>query len=361
MCGGHLHFLVDVGSADVKGAAENAGEGQHVINLVREVRAARSDDGCAAGLGLVGHDLGRWVGASEEDRILGHGPDHLGRDRAGSGNADEHVRIFDYVRELTGLLLTVGDERHFLLDPVEILTSLVDRAGAVGHDDVPEARRQQQLDDGDRRSARARGDDLHVLLLFADNLQGIGQTGEGDDGGAVLIVVENGNVAALLELALDFEAARRGNILKIDAAEGAGDQRHGVDKFVHILGLDAEREGIHAAEGLEQHAFALHDGHAGLGADVSQTENSRAVGDDGAEVVAAGQVIGAVDILLDLEAGLRDAGRIGKGEIVLGRNRNGGDDFDFSLPLLMELEGFFCVVHKKSLLYGCTTGSVEPP
>ena len=29
------------------------------------------------------------------------------------------------------------------------------------------------------------------------------------------------------------------------------------------MGLHAQREGVHAAEGLEQHALALHDGHTG--------------------------------------------------------------------------------------------------
>ena len=42
-----------------------------------------------------------------------------------------------------------------------------------------------------------------------------------DDGGAVLIVVENGDIAAFLQLLLDLKAAGRGNILQIDAAEAS--------------------------------------------------------------------------------------------------------------------------------------------
>lgn len=34
ICGGDLHFLVDVAGADVEGTTENAGEGQHVVDLV---------------------------------------------------------------------------------------------------------------------------------------------------------------------------------------------------------------------------------------------------------------------------------------------------------------------------------------
>ena len=48
--GSHLHFLVDVRSTDIEGAAEDAGEGQHVVDLVGIVAAAGGDDLCAAGI-----------------------------------------------------------------------------------------------------------------------------------------------------------------------------------------------------------------------------------------------------------------------------------------------------------------------
>ena len=121
----------------------------------------------------------------------------------------------------------------------------------------------------------------------ADDLQCVGQAGQRNDGGAVLVVVEDGDIAALFELAFDLKASGRGNILKVDAAERAGDERDGIDEFVYIVRLDAQREGIHIAEGLEEHAFALHDRHAGLRADVAKAENGRAVGNDRAEIPAA--------------------------------------------------------------------------
>ena len=71
------------------------------------------------------------------------------------------------------------------------------------------------------RRARAGGDDLHVLFLLADDLQRIGETRQRDDGGAVLVVVEDRDVALFLQLALDLEAAGRGDILKVDAAEAS--------------------------------------------------------------------------------------------------------------------------------------------
>ena len=38
------------------------------------------------------------------------------------------------------------------------------------------------------------GDDFDVLLLLAHHLQGVGQACQGNDGGAVLVIVEDGDV-----------------------------------------------------------------------------------------------------------------------------------------------------------------------
>jgi hypothetical protein len=64
----------DVGGAGVEQAAEDAGEGQHVADLVGVVRAARGDD-CGVLGGLGGDDL--WVGVrqDEDDRVGGRIPD----------------------------------------------------------------------------------------------------------------------------------------------------------------------------------------------------------------------------------------------------------------------------------------------
>ena len=71
-------------------------------------------------------------------------------------------------------------------------------------------------------------------------------------------------------------------------------QIHGVDELIHIVGLDTQGEGVHIGKSLEQGALALHNGHTGFGADVPQTQNGGAVGDHGAQIMAAGQLIGLV-------------------------------------------------------------------
>ena len=164
----------------------------------------------------------------------------------------------------------------------------------------------------------------------------------------MLVVVEDGNVALFLQLPLDLKAPGSGDVLQIDAAEGAAHQIHGVDELIHIVGLDAQGEGVHVGKGLEQGALALHNGHTGLGADVAQTQNGGAVGDDGAQVVAAGQLIGLADVLLDFQAGLSNAGGVGQRQVVLGLAGYLADDLDLAAPLLVEPQGLFCVIHSFS-------------
>ena len=93
---------------------------------------------------------------------------------------------------------------------------------------------------------------LDLVLRLADNLQRIHQTRESNDGGAVLIVVEDRDVALGLKLLFNFEAARSRDVLEVDAAAAAGNHVNGVYDLVDILGLDADRERIDVTERLEQ-------------------------------------------------------------------------------------------------------------
>ena len=165
----------------------------------------------------------------------------------------------------------------------------------------------------------------------------------------MLVVVEDRDIALFLQLLFDLEAAGRGDVLQVHAAAGAGDQVNGVDDLVHILGLDAQRKGVHVAEGLEQHALALHHRHAGLGADVAQTQHSGAVGDHQAGVPAAGQLVALVHILLNLQTGLCNAGSVSQGQILLGGDGNAGHDFNLALALLVQAQALLCIIHIHTL------------
>ena len=275
------------------------------------------------------------------DAFLGQADALQGYDYLFFANANLHctrvIRADELLSERAGFAFEVRDFGHFLLDPVEALTALINSALAVAHRDIPVACRKQQLDDGDGRRARAGGHDLHVLLLLAHDLKRVREARQRDDSGAVLVIVEDGNVALFLQLALDLKAAWCRDILQIDTAEAAGDVVDGLDELVDVLRLHAEGEGVNAAERLEQDALALHDGHTGLRADVAQAKDGGAVSDHGHGVPPAGQLIALVDVLLDLQAGLGHAGGIGQGQGVLAIHGGPGGHLDLTLPLIMEL------------------------
>ncbi len=79
------------------------------------------------------------------------------------------------------------------------------------------------------------------LKIFADDRRGVDQRGKYDDGSAVLIVVHHRDVERLDQPALDFEAARRGDIFEIDAAENRGDANDGLDDLVDVFRIETHR------------------------------------------------------------------------------------------------------------------------
>ena len=130
-------------------------------------------------------------------------------------------------------------------------------------------------------------------------LQGVSESGQDHHGGAVLVVVEHRDVKTFPQRLLDFETPGRGDVFQVDAAEGGGDIFHQPDDQVGLLGADADGKGLHPAEGLKQDGLAFHDRQGGPGADIAQTQDGAAVGDDGHQIIFAGVVIGRHGILSD--------------------------------------------------------------
>ena len=161
----------------------------------------------------------------------------------------------------------------------------------------------------------------------------------------MLVVVEHRNIAALFELLFNLKASGRGDILQIHAAERACQQRNGIDDVIDILAAHAKRNGVHTAEGLEEHALTLHDRHAGLRADIAEAEDCCAVGYNSHRVPAAGQIVALVDVLLDFQAGLGNAGRVGQRQRFLVVDRCARRHFEFAFPLIVFFQRFCCVIH----------------
>ena len=119
-----------------------------------------------------------------------------------------------------------------------------------------------------------------------------------------------------LEPVLDLEAARRGDVLEVDAAEARRQPDDGLDDLVDVGGVQADRDGVDAAELLEQHGLALHHRHRGGRADVAEAEHGGAVGDDGDGVRHPGVVLGHRRVVGDRLADPGDARGVGQREVV---------------------------------------------
>ena len=338
--GGDLHRVVDAGRADVQGAAEDEREAEHVVDLVRIIRAAGRDDRIGArGHREFGADLRLGVGHREDDRRGGHVLDHLRRERSCRGEPQEHVGA----DQRLGQRARLGDRGVRGLPLVDALAALVDHALAVTEDDVvaAHAHRLHEFGAGDRRGTGAVDDDLDLGQLAACEQARVDQAGGGDDRGAVLVVMEDRDVHPLAQRLLDDEAFGRLDVLEVDAAEGRLHQLDRVDEAVHVLGLQLDIDRVDVGEALEENRLAFHHRLAGERAEIAHAEDRGAVRDHRDEVPLGGIVVDGGGIVVDRLHRHRDAGRIGERQVALRGHRLGGDDLDLPRTAFrMEEQGF---------------------
>src|SRR5207245_5734435 len=120
-----------------------------------------------------------------------------------------------------------------------------------------------------RGRAGAADDQFHFFDFLSGDLQGVLQRRGGDDGGAMLVVVENGDLHLALEALFDFEALRRGDVLEVDAAERRLQHLHRLNEFVRVAGGDLEVEHIDVGKACQQECFPVYHPLAGGCPDVA--------------------------------------------------------------------------------------------
>ena len=339
--GGDLHLHVDGGGAHVERAAEDVGEAEHVVDLVRVVGASRRHDGVVANFGdFLGRYFRIGIGHREDDRLRRHRLDHRRREGALDGKPEGHVGAFEGLGE-RALRRLDGVGRLPLVHAV--LAALIDHALGVAEDQVlrPEADRLEQFEAGDAGGARAVADELGRGDFAAGEIERIQQAGGGDDGGAVLVVMENRDVEQFAQALLDDETLRRLDVLEVDAAPAGAEIADAIDELVGVLGGDLEIDGVDVGEALEQHGLAFHHRLGRQRAAIAEAEDRRAVGDDGDEIALHRVVVGPARILGDRQHRHRDARRIGERKVALGRHRLGGDDLQLARAAnAVKLQGF---------------------
>ena len=152
----------------------------------------------------------------------------------------------------------------------------------------------------------------------------------------MLVVVEDGDVELGAQALFDLEAARRGDVLQVDAAVRRGDRLDDRDDLFGVLGIQDDRPRVDATELLEQDGLSFHDGQGGLGADVAQAEHRGAVGDDRDRVGLHGQQVGLLGHVVDGGAHASHAGRVGAREVVTVTQRHLGVDLHLAADVAHE-------------------------
>ena len=148
----------------------------------------------------------------------------------------------------------------------------------------------------------------------------------------------------VLKGGFDLETLRRGDVLKVDASEGWRDQADGLDDLVRVLRVEADGPGIDVGELFEQHGLALHHWKSREGADVSESENGRSVGDDGNRVGLQGEATRGTGILGDDFAWSGHAGGVGDGEVIPSLDGHFVEDADFPTELLVDDQAAFAEI-----------------
>ena len=239
----------------------------------------------------------------------------------------------------------IGQGCQFRLDRVQPFHASVENPRTVDHGDVPSSGADQEAADGSAGSPCPIDDDAGCLQVLMDIAEGTDDAGQGGNGRAVLVIMEDRDVHFPFQGLFDFIAFRRSNIFQVDTGERRLQTLYRFDEFFRVLRIQTDRYGIDAAKDLEENGFPFHDRHGSFRADVAQAEDAGPVRYDGDHIATAGQVERQIRVLSDFPARLGNARRIENTQVVVGLEDFPGNGFNNAVFAAADFHGFFIEIH----------------
>ncbi|CWO89271.1 Uncharacterised protein [Neisseria meningitidis] len=167
--------------------------------MVREVGAAGTDNHVRTGFFRQRRqDFRIRVGHGEHDGFFVHRVQHFGGQQVRAGEAQEDVFTFDGIGKYALAIVFNGVEFFGFVHAVFVFAGLVNHAFGVanGHVFAFQAQIQQLVQAGNRGRTCAGTHQSRFFDFTAGKTQGVQYGGGGNDGRAVLVVVEYGDFAA---------------------------------------------------------------------------------------------------------------------------------------------------------------------
>ena len=248
--GRELHGFIDRGSAHVERSAEDEGETEHVVHLIGMIGTPGGHDQILTNRnGQVVIDFRVGIGHSKNDRVGCHGCNHLRAEDVAARQANKHIGTFQRLGQR--ISFRSGSKEPLVL--VEICPVFVQQAFGIKHQQVFgfHSEADEQFAAGDGRCTGTVDHHFHRSDVFVYDTQGIDQSGTGDDGGTVLIVVHDRDIQFLFQAAFDFKAFGGFDIFQVYPAERGFERFYDTHEFIHIGAIDFEIEYINIGEEFE--------------------------------------------------------------------------------------------------------------
>mmetsp|Transcript_40892 Transcript_40892/g.47539 ORF Transcript_40892/g.47539 Transcript_40892/m.47539 type:complete len:233 (+) Transcript_40892:438-1136(+) len=216
----NLHFHIHLSGLDVQSASEDTWEGERVVDLVREVRSASSNDVSASSESFIRHDFRNRVCKSKHNWLLSHSLNHVFSKHSRSRDTNEHINSLNDLLQRSLAAFSVRDLSKVVLLFVHVLLSaLVNGALSIADNNRLNSNMNQHLSDGNTGSTASIDQDFDFIRLALCESERVEHTSDTDNSSSVLIIVENWNWKHFLQSGFDLKALWSLDIFQIDSRE----------------------------------------------------------------------------------------------------------------------------------------------